>query len=238
MNNIIKRFSPSRKNSRSGLSDLPEIKMQINKTINQISLASWLDEHAYTRSIESILQKDGSIRLIGEKLEYLPDQILLVCGPLTTSLNLSDNNFSDLTFLSHFGNLHTLIFNKNYNLNELTLPYMPTLRALWLNNCGISNIIKWVKRIKIQCPNLVVLSISNQGNIESAMTSEQLRLKIIHYLPNLCILDNIEVTKDEIFEAFPLTENVFNRVVSKFRRSWAHQSSPTTDKLISNFHEL
>lgn len=37
----------------------------------------------------------------------------------------------DLSFLSSFKTLHTLILDNNTALNEVTLPYLPSLRILW-----------------------------------------------------------------------------------------------------------
>lgn len=40
----------------------------------------------------------------------------------------------DLSFLVAFKSLHTLILDSNCTLNEVTMPYLPTLRILWWVN--------------------------------------------------------------------------------------------------------
>lgn len=72
----------------------------------------------------------------------------------------------DLKFLLNFKVLHTLILDSNTSLSEKTMPFMPSLRILWLNKCGITNLPKWIHRLKVCTPNLRQLSLmGNPGSL-------------------------------------------------------------------------
>lgn len=74
----------------------------------------------------------------------------------------------DLTFLSNFKILHTLILDNNVSLNEKTLPFLPSLQILWLNKCEISQLTKWVQRINICTPNIRQLSLMGNPGVRSS----------------------------------------------------------------------
>lgn len=73
----------------------------------------------------------------------------------------------DLAFLSNFKILHTLILDNNVSLNERTLPFLPSLRILWLNKCEISHLPKWMHQISICTPNIRQLSLMGNPGVRS-----------------------------------------------------------------------
>lgn len=75
---------------------------------------------------------------------------------------------SDLTFLANFKILHTLILDNNVSLNEKTLLFLPRLRILWLNKCGITELPKWIQRIDICTPNIRQLSLIGNPGMRSS----------------------------------------------------------------------
>lgn len=86
--------------------------------------------------------------------------------------------------------MHTLILDNNRELNEMTLPFLPNIRILWLvwfyshhryssnvnlflfypfylnrlNKCDINNLPKWMHRLKVCTPYVKQLSmLGNPG---------------------------------------------------------------------------
>lgn len=75
----------------------------------------------------------------------------------------------DLTFLCNFKILHTLILDNNVFLSEKTLPFLPSLRILWLNKCEISQLNKWIHRINVCTPNIRQLSLMGNPGVRSLL---------------------------------------------------------------------
>lgn len=73
----------------------------------------------------------GRVSLAYEKLSEIPRTIADRFAPNTKILDLSYNHLIDLRFLMNFDQLNSLILDKNENLNERTLPYLPNLHLLW-----------------------------------------------------------------------------------------------------------
>ncbi|KAL9892550.1 uncharacterized protein ACN2A1_008068 isoform 1-T2 [Glossina fuscipes fuscipes] len=121
---------------------------------------SWLDNN--------ILEENGRISLAYENLKTIPRRIAEKYAMQTKFLDLSYNNFQNLSFLSFFEDLHTLILDRNSNLDVNTLPFLPNLKILWINNCNIKNVVDWIHRIRAQCPTLEHLSIMGNPGIKES----------------------------------------------------------------------
>lgn len=140
------------------------------------------------------------LSLAYEQLNQIPRKIAEKFSRTTTILDLSHNSFRDLSFLSYFRNLNTLILDKNPQPDEKTFPSMPNLELLWLNNCDIENLQNWVYRIRDCCPSLKYLSLmGNPGatssfNGNSTLDHNDYRMMVISILPQLHHLDDQEVT--------------------------------------------
>uniref|UniRef100_A0A1A9W5A0 U2A'/phosphoprotein 32 family A C-terminal domain-containing protein n=1 Tax=Glossina brevipalpis TaxID=37001 RepID=A0A1A9W5A0_9MUSC len=119
---------------------------------------SWLDNN--------ILEESGRISLAYENLKTIPRRIAEKYAMQTKFLDLSYNNFQNLSFLSFFEDLHTLILDRNSNLDVNSLPFLPNLKILWINNCNIKNVVDWIHRIRTQCPTLEHLSIMGNPGIK------------------------------------------------------------------------
>lgn len=143
------------------------------------------------------------LSLAYEKLNQIPRKIAEKFSRTTTFLDLSHNNFKDLSFLSYFRQLNTLILDKNPQPDEKTFPMLPNLELLWLNNCDIDNVQRWVHRIRDCCPSLRYLSLmGNPGatssfNGNSTLEHNDYRLMVIGALPQLQHLDDAEVTASQ-----------------------------------------
>ncbi|XP_005182077.1 leucine-rich melanocyte differentiation-associated protein [Musca domestica] len=158
---------------------------------------------------DNILEENGRISLAYENLRTIPRRIAEKFAMQTKFLDLSYNNFQNLSFLTFFEDLHTLILDRNTNLEVNSLPFLPNLKILWINNCDIKNIVDWIQRIRSQCPALEYLSImGNPGTKEpfnycslNIYTMDPLILPagmitdyreyILQMLPNLEYLDGI-----------------------------------------------
>ncbi|XP_015037603.2 uncharacterized protein [Drosophila pseudoobscura] len=144
---------------------------------------------------DCLLEDNGRISLAYENLRSIPRRLADKFAAQTKCLDLSHNDFRDLKFLSFFENLDTLILDRNMNLDLNTLPYLPSLNILWINNCDISN-TDWIHRIERNCPALEQLSC--MGNIRTAVASQSAEIDvgrdyILQVLPNLKYLDGVPV---------------------------------------------
>lgn len=117
------------------------------------------------------------------------------------SLDLTENELTDLSFLKSFNKLESLVLDKNRQMDPNTIPQMKSLEILWLNGCNISDISKWVEVIRVRCPKLKCLSmINNPGarslvNLCTSKENEEYRSFITSRLKNLNYLDEAEVVK-------------------------------------------
>ncbi|XP_055618945.1 leucine-rich melanocyte differentiation-associated protein-like isoform X2 [Toxorhynchites rutilus septentrionalis] len=168
---------------------------------------------------------DGSgerLSLAYEKLTQIPRKIAEKFSRTTTILDLSYNNLKDLSFLSYFRQLNTLILDKNPQPDEKTFPSLPNLELLWINHCDIANVQNWVHRIRDCCPSLRYLSLlGNPGatssfNGNSTLEHNDYRMMVISILPQLRYLDDAEVTEAQRVQAkqfrhnFNLSQTPFN----------------------------
>lgn len=145
-------------------------------------------------------QNGERLSLAYERLSQIPRKIAEKFSRTTTILDLSYNEIKDLSFLTHFRHLNTLILDKNVQPDERTLPTLPNLELLWLNHCDIINLQNWIYRIRECCPSLKYLSLmGNPGatssfNGNSTLEHNDYRLFVISILPQLRYLDDGEVT--------------------------------------------
>ncbi|XP_052898256.1 leucine-rich melanocyte differentiation-associated protein-like isoform X2 [Anopheles moucheti] len=145
-------------------------------------------------------QNGERLSLAYEQLSQIPRKIAEKFSRTTTILDLSYNEIKDLSFLTHFRQLNTLILDKNVQPDERTLPTLPNLELLWLNHCDINNLQNWIYRIRECCPSLKYLSLmGNPGatssfNGNSTLEHNDYRLFVISILPQLRYLDDSEVT--------------------------------------------
>ncbi|KFB35643.1 AGAP007552-PA-like protein [Anopheles sinensis] len=145
-------------------------------------------------------QNGERLSLAYERLSQIPRKIAEKFSRTTTILDLSYNEIKDLSFLTHFRQLNTLILDKNLRPDERSLPSLPNLELLWLNHCDINNLQNWIYRIRECCPSLKYLSLmGNPGatssfNGNSSLEHNDYRLFVISVLPQLRHLDDSEVT--------------------------------------------
>lgn len=78
-----------------------------------------------------VLEEDNRVSLAYENLCTIPRRLADKFAAQVKFLDLSYNNFRNLKFLMFFEELHTLILDRNSNLDVNTFPYMLNLKILW-----------------------------------------------------------------------------------------------------------
>ncbi|XP_055904098.1 uncharacterized protein LOC129939935 [Eupeodes corollae] len=143
---------------------------------------------------DDILEENGRISLAYENLRSIPKRIAEKFSSKTKFLDLGNNDFTNLSFLMFFDRLHTLILDRNTRLDVNTLPFLPNLRILWINNCNITNIDIWLYRIQDQCPNIQQLSIMGNPATMKLLYEQpnnDYRDYVFNKIPSLKYLDGI-----------------------------------------------
>lgn len=79
----------------------------------------------------TVVDDVGQISLAFEQLTRIPQIIADKYANDTLILDLSHNKLTDLRFLQYFHKMHSLILDKNTNLNLSTFPKLPALKLLW-----------------------------------------------------------------------------------------------------------
>ncbi|TDG40907.1 hypothetical protein AWZ03_012665 [Drosophila navojoa] len=145
-----------------------------------------------------VLEEDNRVSLAYENLCTIPRRLADKFAAHIKFLDLSYNNFRNLKFLMFFEELHTLILDRNSNLDVNTFPYMLNLKILWINNCDICNLTDWIHRIERHCPALEQLSCMGNPGIQTAFKNQgpgspttYAREYILQVLPNLKFVDGI-----------------------------------------------
>lgn len=157
--------------------------------------------HILSDSILMMESADGRVSLAYERLSHIPRPFAETFAHSTHTLDLSHNNLKDLSFLANFRHLTTLILDQNDAPLEHTLPHLPALRILWLNNCRIHNLTAWMRRLQSCCPALQHLSmLGNPGclcafNGGTILEHLDYRLFVVGALPQLSHLDDAPVTE-------------------------------------------
>ncbi|XP_078036821.1 leucine-rich melanocyte differentiation-associated protein [Augochlora pura] len=146
----------------------------------------------------------------GQRAEKIPEGLVGVVGYNCTSLDLSYNELTSITAVKYFERLQVLILDNNKLRDLKTLPRMPTLTTLSLNNNKISHIDGVLNRIRECCPNLVYVSLLGNPGCPDQLTNptteeadyNRYRLYAIYLLPpSLRFLDSRPVTREEKIDA-------------------------------------
>ncbi|XP_063706011.1 uncharacterized protein LOC134835086 [Culicoides brevitarsis] len=152
-------------------------------------------QKSWSNSCLNLASDTTRVSFAYKKLHHLPNS-RVTRG--TQILDLSHNKIRDLSILSRFTRLNSLILDYNKEMDLQTFPRLPNLRLLWLNNCNIMNLSCWITKIRENCPKIQFLSImENPGNSKDDDT----RSAVIRFLPMLEYLDDRKVTKRERIEA-------------------------------------
>jgi len=155
-------------------------------------------------SDEDLVQDTNErVDLSGRMLEAIPSSIASRAKGVKI-LTLSDNQMKRWTLLSRFTSLETLVLDKNNLKNLEGLPPVKTLKTLWLNNNRIDDFEGILQRIKLLFPNLQYLSmLRNPINPaiyfggENEKPYDRYRRKILQEMPNLRVIDTLDVTDKE-----------------------------------------
>ncbi|KAI4458752.1 leucine-rich melanocyte differentiation-associated protein [Holotrichia oblita] len=147
------------------------------------------------------------LSLAYERLHVMPKILLQELSPHVKILDISHNEFENLSFLSDFPQLTTLICDHNNITSFAEIPYLPKLELLWMNFCKVRELYPWAINLQQSCPNLKYLSLMgnpaapsylNGGNFYDYL---QYRYFMISLFPNLLHLDDRIITPDQREEA-------------------------------------
>ncbi|GAB0092434.1 hypothetical protein DMENIID0001_074260 [Sergentomyia squamirostris] len=153
----------------------------------------------------TVIEFDGSLTLSYEELTNINIDYVRYLGPRTYSLDLTGNDFTDLSFLCHFTKLHTLILDKNIHMFIRTLPHLHGLSTFWANNCNISNYSEFLAILADRCPNLKFICILNNPGIPSHIARSRFysiilyRNFVINRFPRVVHLDECKVEEKKTF---------------------------------------
>uniref|UniRef100_A0A1B6FF38 U2A'/phosphoprotein 32 family A C-terminal domain-containing protein n=1 Tax=Cuerna arida TaxID=1464854 RepID=A0A1B6FF38_9HEMI len=178
----------------------------------------------YTYDCEQRLynEEEERLTLAFENLDHIPPSITNNFSSTIKILDLSHNNFSNLSFLQHFPMLTSLILDHNMVNSSTTFPTMLQLKILWLNHNRISQLFPFIQRLRAAFPSLIFLSLmANEAvpvNVDGSTFYQHLqyRLFVVSWFPALEHLDDQPVTVDERMEAHrlykrPLLERLINK---------------------------
>ncbi|XP_072386347.1 leucine-rich melanocyte differentiation-associated protein-like isoform X2 [Diabrotica undecimpunctata] len=169
----------------------------LDKTLNQMML--FPQEHNAEDNDQSLQR----LSLAHERMHSMPKILLEEVAPTVKILDISHNEFEKLDFLDKFHELTTLICDHNDITSNQNLPFLPKLELLWMNNCKILDLYRWVYRLSSSCPNLKYLSLMGNPGIPfytnggSNLEQMRYRLFILSLFEKLVHLDDKPVTEDE-----------------------------------------
>ncbi|XP_063931743.1 leucine-rich melanocyte differentiation-associated protein-like isoform X1 [Zophobas morio] len=182
------------------------------------------------------------LSLAYEKLHTIPKILLQELAPVVRILDLSNNEFENLDFLSEFKSLSTLICDHNRITSDTPIPYMPKLELFWLNHCKVASLYPWARKLQLSCPNLQYLSLMGNPVAPSCLNGGnfyeywQYRLFIVSLFPKLVHLDDRPVTPDQRKEAErlyrkPLVERLVMKTHANLPEYLRHISDVVSDIL-------
>ncbi|CAG2053636.1 unnamed protein product [Timema podura] len=153
------------------------------------------------------------ISLAYMNLEAFPCNLVDKYASSMHTLDLTDNKFRNVDFLSEFVNLNSLILDHNSIDSDTVFPALPNLELLWLNNNQVSHLFYFINNLQKSCPNLHYLSLMGNTAVLSQLNDGtfydqlQYRLFVISWFDHLVHLDDQTVTNDQRLEA----ERLFKR---------------------------
>ena len=151
-----------------------------------------------------------TVSLAYRGLKELPEEFLLEKPSFRLKvevLDLSNNQFKNLDKLEGYDNLHTLILDSNKFNSHATLPKMFSVTYLSMIDNRVANLSLFIDKIADKFPNLRYLNLlknpaaPNYFNEGSADEYKDYRLYVINSMPNIKVVDYIQVGKEEVKEA-------------------------------------
>ena len=159
---------------------------------------------------ELIVDDPKSLSFAYHSLDQIPINIAKhssSCNIL--KVDLTETGIKNLQNLQYFNKLQTLVLDKNNLIDIKTIPHLPHLNTLWINNNNITDLPEFMDTIVNNCPNLRYLSIMRNPCTGGLMDIKEpdleairmYRLYILYRLPQLNILDFSDITESERKEA-------------------------------------
>lgn len=159
---------------------------------------------------ELIVDDPKSLSFAYHTIDQIPMNIVKHSSSINIlKIDLTETGIKNLENIQYFKKLQTLVLDKNNLVDIKTLPNLPNLNTLWVNNNNISDLPEFMDIIVNNCPNLKYLSIMRNPCTGGLMDIKEpdleairmYRLYIIYRLPQLIILDFSDITETERKEA-------------------------------------
>mmetsp|Transcript_4514 Transcript_4514/g.15870 ORF Transcript_4514/g.15870 Transcript_4514/m.15870 type:complete len:335 (-) Transcript_4514:52-1056(-) len=163
-------------------------------------------------------QQKARLSLAFRGLKAIPPRSIESMGPRIRELDLSHNQFQDLTSVGGFTRLETLVLDNNKVSSHTKIPRLPFLTTLWCNNNEITNMSIFVDKLVDAVPKLRYLSMLGNEACPNFLTGGSLkqykdyRFYVINRLRNLCSLDSTPITEDERRQALRLYGSLPDKV--------------------------
>eukprot|EP00033_Pygsuia_biforma_P002628 GCRY01002908.1.p1 GENE.GCRY01002908.1~~GCRY01002908.1.p1 ORF type:complete len:162 (-),score=18.88 GCRY01002908.1:296-781(-) len=145
---------------------------------------------------------EGRVSLSFRNLSELPPKVFSKADSIT-SLDLTENQFSDAQWLHRFVNLRVLILDSNKITSKTAFSLVPSLETLWVNKNKIDNLPAFLNNVSKYFPSLKYLSMLNNPacpnffNQGTPSQYEDFRLFTVHRLRHLKALNDTLITKEE-----------------------------------------
>ncbi|XP_022207726.2 leucine-rich melanocyte differentiation-associated protein [Nilaparvata lugens] len=186
---------------------------------------------------ENMTDEDQRLNLCYENLSTMPKSLVEHFASFVRILDISCNQFSDVSFLTDFQNLRSLILDHNKIDGTTIFPPVPSLNLLWLNHNQVGVLFPFVKNLQKSFPGLQLLSLMGNPGVPADIDDTtfyqhlQYRLFTVSFFAKLKHLDSREVTSHEREEALRLYRRPFlERLVGN--------SSQVLNSAYSSFNQL
>ncbi|XP_076354808.1 leucine-rich melanocyte differentiation-associated protein-like [Tachypleus tridentatus] len=147
-------------------------------------------------------------------------------------LDLSHNEISDVSFLTGFQRLRTVVLDHNLVGSNTVFPYLPRLHMLWLNYNLIVDFSTFIPVLARSCPALNILSLVGNDAAPSYFNGKTLeenlkyRYRVICLFPQLYRLDDQDVTTSERQAARTQNDKILS--LSAFKQDQTGLSAEST----------
>jgi leucine-rich melanocyte differentiation-associated protein len=146
----------------------------------------------------------GQLSVVYMEYTDFPPYLVTRYAEEVTSLTLSGNRLEDMSNLSSFTRMETLLLDNNALTDTVQFPILPSVQTLWLNHNNFRNLALLLSKLQVSFPSLTYLSLLHNPACPSELEPERdendyanYRLLVIHALPALTFLDASAVSADE-----------------------------------------
>lgn len=153
-----------------------------------------------------MISEESRLNLAHQHLKSIPRTLITSYQATLRILDMSYNEITNVSFLSNFKNLSSIILDHNEINCGTSFPELPAVRILWVNHNLVRSVQAFIPKLAMSFPNLAQLSM--MGNPGVPLSHEdtyygylRYRLFVIWWFEALEYLDDRAVTEYEREEA-------------------------------------